>query len=234
MSAATARGLKAAVVGMVVVLALVAARASSARRPPAAAEHREASQNGSPTGKAPRRLLPAATAIGATAIGAAVVIAVAGAGASYALWTSTVPLDGGTISAGSTTVTVNGVQDYTIPLGDKVGPGNPVFTTLTLANTGTTPVATSVTTTAFAQTNALADNLTVTIAPLAPGDSCGAGLLGAASPLVGFSSPLGAIPAGGSARVCLGIGLATAAPATVQDGTASFTITVDAVQEPRP
>jgi hypothetical protein len=225
------RGLRSAAISLVVIVVLVAARANGPRRAPATApqERQQPARAALPPHKAARRLLSAVTAVGAS-----VVIAVAGAGASYALWTSTVPLDGGTISAGSTAITVNGVQDYTIDLGDKVGPGNPVFTVLSLANIGSTPVAPSVTTTAFAQTNALADNLTVMIAPLAAGDSCGIGLLGATSPLVGFSSPMEAIPAGGSARVCFGIGLATAAPITVQDGTASFTITIDAVQVPRP
>ena len=159
----------------------------------------------------------------------------AGAGASYALWTGTVPLNGGTISAGSTSLTVNGVQDYTVTPGATVGPGNPVFTTLVLANTGTSPVVPTATTTAYAQTNGLADNLTVTVAPLNPGDRCDGGLpAGAPAALVGFSTPLDAIPAGASARVCFGLALAAAVPATVQRGTASFTITIDAVQVPRP
>jgi hypothetical protein len=229
-SPALPRGLKAAAVGTVVVLALIAARASSARRTPAATERQEADPKDLLAGKAPRRLLFAATAIGA-----AVAIAVAGAGASYALWTSTAPLNGGTISAGSTSLTVNGVQDYAVTPGATVGPGNPVFTTLVLANTGTSPVVPRATTTAYAQTKGLADNLTVTVAPLKSGDRCDGGLpAGAPAPLVGFSTPLEAIPAGASARVCFGLALAAAAPATVQGGTASFTITIDAVQVPRP
>jgi hypothetical protein len=229
MSSATARGLRTAAIGTVLILGLLAARAGSARRRPAAPpEHQEPAPTAVPARRAGRRLLSVAGAAGA-----AVAIAVAGAGASYALWTGTVPLDGGTISAGSTTITVNGAQDYTVALGQKVGPGNPVYTTLVLANTGSSAVTTTATTTAFAQSRALADNLTVTIAPLAVGESCGAGVAGAAAPLVGFSGALPSIPAGASVRVCLGLVLAAAAPASVQGGTASFTITIDAVQVAR-
>jgi hypothetical protein len=227
-SAVIPRGRKTAAIGTVIVLAVLAARAIGARHRPA--ERREAGPNRLLARKAPRRLLSAATAIGAS-----VALAVAGAGASYALWTDTAPLNGGTITAGSTSLTVNGVQDYAVTPGATVGPGNPVFTTLVLANTGTSAVAPTATTTAYAQTKALADNLTVTIAPLKSGDRCDGGLAaGAPAPLVGFSLPLDAIPVGTSARVCFGLALAAAAPGTVQDGTASFTITIDAVPRPRP
>jgi hypothetical protein len=224
------RGLKAAAVGTVVILALCAVRARNLRRTPTAApEGQEADPNGLLARNAPHRLLSAATAIGAS-----VAIAVAGAGASYALWSSTAPLNGGIISAGSTSITVNGVQDYAVPPGAAVGPENPVFTTLVLANTGTSPVAVTATTTAYTQAGGLADNLTVTVAPLAAGETCGGGLpTPAAAPLVGFTTPLGTIPAGANARVCLGLALAAAAPATVQGGTASFTITIDAGQVAR-
>ncbi|WP_346231907.1 hypothetical protein [Parafrigoribacterium mesophilum] len=235
MSRASTCGLKAAAIGTVVVLALLAARAGNARRTPPMAPQGAAPSEGQETdpngllAKAPRHLLSAVTVIGAS-----VAIAVAGAGASYALWTSTVPLNGGTVSAGSTSLTVNGVQDYTVPAGATVGPQNPVFAPILLANTGTAPVIVTATTTAYTQTGALADNLTLTLGPLANGETCGAGLVApAAAPLVGFSTQLGTIPAGASAHVCLGLALAAAAPATVQGGTASFTITIDAGQVPR-
>lgn len=241
-STATARGLRVFALTAVVIVAVLATRAMRARQGtvamPPEADAPEAPETQEPSSSAlpARRRTARGLLSAATVVAASVAIAVAGTGVSYALWTSTVRLDGGTISSGSTAITINGAQDYTIGWGaSKIGPGNPLFTTLKVANAGTTPVTTTMTTTSFAQANALADNLTVTIATLAAGDTCDARLTAAvAKPLVGFTAPAPAIPAGESVDLCLGMSLAGAAPATVQGGTASFTMTIDAVQVPRP
>ena len=166
---------------------------------------------------------------------ACITIAVAGSGGSYALWNGVADVNAGTVRSGSTAITVNGMQNFTMDWdAATIGPGQPVYTTLAIANIGTTPVSTSVTTTSTAQIKGLADNLAVRVTPLTAGSVCDASLT--TSPpaaLVGFMAQAPQIQPGASVNLCLELSLVDSAPATVQGGSATFTITIDAVQVPR-
>src|SRR5690606_40432045 len=75
----------------------------------------------------------------AAAIAGACILAVLATGGSYALWSDSAAIDGGTISAGSTGLTVEGRSEYTIPSSSWSGllPGDTASRQLRLANTGT-------------------------------------------------------------------------------------------------
>jgi predicted ribosomally synthesized peptide with SipW-like signal peptide len=161
-----------------------------------------------------------------------VAVALVGTGGTYALWNDSEIAGMGTIRSGSTAITVNGVQDYRIPADARLlGPGHPLLSTLTMKNSGTTPLSAKVSTTSITQTGALADNLTATLTTVPEGASCSAGMPGGlTAPLVGFTTSAQVLPVGVVVNLCLEIRMVAGASTTTQNGAATYTMTVDAVQ----
>lgn len=195
-----------------------------------------ASTTGKPRHRAERRRGPVVTiliAVGVFAV--AVALALLGTGTSYALWNGTSEVDASRVTSGSTDVTINEVRDYSIPGLDltTIGPGQSVMTPepITVANTGTTPLSVTVSsTTVVSQTNALADDLTVTIVFAS---TCSADLTGGVTRRMAefttADSPIVLQPATAS-QLCLKVTMDTDAPASVQGGTVAFTLNIDALQ----
>ena len=159
-------------------------------------------------------------------------VALVGTGTTYALWNDETSVNASTVTSGSTSLSLNGTTDYAIPLDlTKIGPGQSVWTPLTVLNTGTTPLSAVVSsTTVIAQTNGLADNLAVTLTPAA---TCVAALGGGVTaPLASFattSAPY-ALAIGETVQLCLEVTMNADAPPSVQGGAANFSLTFDAVQ----
>lgn len=181
-----------------------------------------------PRGGAARTLVA-----GAAALTAATVLAIGGAG-SFAFWSGEARADGGTISTATTGLTVNGVEHAAIAAlyASRLGPGTSVATAITVANTGSIPLTVAVTNSAVtAQTNALAAELMVRLTPVASAGQCAPALTGPSGRIAGYTTaPSAALAAGASAMYCLELALDLDAPATVQGGTTSFTLTLTGTQ----
>lgn len=162
----------------------------------------------------------------------AIVLAIFGSGVTYTLWNDSTQIDGSTLSSGSTGITIDGVTNYTFDNLDltTIGPGQSVTAVVTLANTGTTPLsATVASTTVTSQTNAMADHLSITLTPAL---ECAPGLAGLTAPMTGFttvSAPL-LLDVAAQKTICLEVTMNADAPPTVQGGTATFTMSIDAIQ----
>jgi len=164
---------------------------------------------------------------------AAVAIALLGTGTSYALWSGEVPLGASAVSSGSTGLTVNGVSSYSLTGLDlaRLAPGQSAIVPIRLANTGTTALSIVPSAEVTTQANALGDHL---LLALSGGSVCGTTTVATPS---GSIAALGAgidpylVGAGNSLDLCLSVALSRTAPATVQGGSATFTLTLDAVQE---
>ncbi|TXN29741.1 hypothetical protein [Lacisediminihabitans profunda] len=155
---------------------------------------------------------------------------------TYALWNGAAHIDGSTVSTGSIGVTVNGVTSYSLVGFNAalLAPGHSVVTPITIADTGTTPIAVTLSSVGIVtNTNGLAASLTLTATPVATTGACVGGLTG------GVSAPLGAFTtsgspslmgAGTSKALCLELGLSPTAPAIAQGGSTTFTINVTALQ----
>lgn len=183
-------------------------------------------------GGSPRTILTTAAVFAA-----AILLALVGAGTSYAAWSGTASVDASSVASGSTSITINGGTD--VALDDlnlrKIGPGQSVITgqPVIMVNTGTTPVSASVTsTTIVSQLNALADHLTITLLRSAD-RSCtsfhSGELTGSMATFATTASPF-LLPAGASVHLCIRVTMNAGAPATAQNGAVIFAMNVDAVQ----
>jgi Camelysin metallo-endopeptidase len=173
---------------------------------------------------------------GFTFLAATVTLSLLATSGTYALWSGASTVNGSTISTGSIGLTVNGATNYAIPNlnASKLAPGRSVTAAITLANTGSTPIDVSVTNvTVGANTNALAAQLTLRATAVANAGACTAGLTGGTTAaLTAFTTsttPL-LMAAGTSQVVCLELGLSATAPASVQNGSTSFTLNMVANQ----
>lgn len=173
----------------------------------------------------------------ALAAGGLAIAAVTGmqAGGTFALWSAIAPVKATTITSGTAGLTVNGQAAATLTGLDstKLGPGGAVASSMTLANTGTTPLTVSVSNgVVTADTKGLAVELTVRLVGLPPASCSPAAPGGVAGRIAGFTSsgaPL-FIPPGATATVCLVVALDADAPATVQGGATSFRLTFTGTQ----
>lgn len=171
--------------------------------------------------------------LGVSTIGFAIVLALVGTGTTYALLSSAAPLEGATISAGSTSITVNGgTAAQLTPELALLAPGESTVAQVTVANTGTTPVSVFVSSSTLdSQTRGLADFLEL---GFTRAETCKASEPGAsAASIEGFTTAPERLETGASADYCLEIFLAADAPASVQGGTVAFTLLLDANQVPR-
>lgn len=158
-------------------------------------------------------------------------VALAGTGTTYALWNGETAVDASTVTSGSTSLSINGTTDYAIPLDlTRIGPGQSVWTPLTIANTGTTPLSAAVSNASvITQSRGLADSLALT---LTQATTCTAGLGGVTGQLSSFTTSATPylLPVGSAVQLCLEISMNADAPEAVQGGAANFTLAFDAVQ----
>ena len=165
-------------------------------------------------------------------IALAMSVGLVGTGTTYALWNGETAVNASTVTSGSASLSINGTTNYAIPLDlTKIGPGQSVWTPLTVRNTGTTALSAVVSsTTVTAQTNGLADNLVITLTQSA---TCAANLSGGVTAqLATFNTTASpyVMAVGSTVQLCLEAKMNAAAPMTVQGGTANFSLTLDAVQ----
>lgn len=173
---------------------------------------------------------------GITFLVAVVTLSLLATSGTYALWNGAATVNGSTISTGSIGVTVNGAASYSIVGLDatKLAPGRSVVTTVTIANTGTTPISATLSSVAIGSNmNNLATYLTLIASPIAITGACAIGLAGGTSaPLSTFTTA--SYPylmgVGSSQVVCLELKLSSAAPQSVQGGATTFTINIAADQ----
>lgn len=168
-------------------------------------------------------------------------VALLASGGTYALWSDTADLAPATITAGSSTLTVAGVAEHAVEELDLtlLAPGRSVTTPrpVAVANTGTTPLAVTVSTIAIPDGNAqLAEFLRFeTAVDTGGGETCDLAPFAVAA-LTGESAsqpPVTILP-GEEAQLCLRIGLTADAPASVQATSAVFSmiVTGDQVRVP--
>jgi len=173
-----------------------------------------------------RRMLSAAGAIAV-----ATFLALLGTGTSYALWNGEAVVDASRVSSGNVGLTINGAAAYSLTSLDakKLAPGRSQVAPLAIANTGTTRLSVTVSgTEVLAQSNSLASFVTASL--VAAADCAVATFVPA--PLGGFTTTAAPVvlEPGETRQFCLAIGLATAAPSSVQGGSATFAMTINAVQ----
>lgn len=180
-----------------------------------------------------RRTSPLRTILSATAsLTLALVLAVFGAGGTYALWSSTaVASPTVTMTAGNAALAVGTLALPTTAL----YPGLTVYAPVTVQNTGTVPLTVRVAGLVPPTTStALSQNLTVGVAAAASAGACTAGV---APTWTGTFA--GAVPAalatptlapGASVVLCASLSLSVAAPAAAQGQSAGFGIMLDGLQ----
>ena len=175
------------------------------------------------------RSILSATAVVLTAI----LLAVLGAGGSYALLNSSASLSSATtIRSGTAALTLSAL---TLPT-TALYPGAVVFAPVTVTNSGSVPLAVRATalTPPLAQTS-LSGALTIGLAIAASAAVCSAGSV-APTWSGTFASASAAslgktIPVGGSAILCVSVTLSSTAPATAQGQSATnFGIVIDGIQ----
>jgi predicted ribosomally synthesized peptide with SipW-like signal peptide len=179
--------------------------------------------------KTPSSKPVARTVLATTGIFAAAIAAALGAtGGTYALWNDTAVPAGSAIATGNTGLTVENVTDFTIPglSTAQLYPGTSVFTTtpLALKNTGYTPLQVTPATAIYtSSTNGMSGYLSVA---LKPATSCSASAVGVTPVSVGIPR----INPGQTIQVCVEVRLSASAPASVQGGSATFALVLDALQ----
>lgn len=157
--------------------------------------------------------------------------ALLGAGGSYAAWNSSTATNASSVTSGTTSLTVNGVTDYTFPSLNLagLGPGQSVYVPLTIANTGTTPLSTVVSkTTIVTDVNGLSAELT---AAITASSTCTATTM-AGTRLATYTttaSPI-TLAAGASLPICLDIKMDLDAPISVAGGSTTFSMAITATQ----
>lgn len=171
----------------------------------------------------------------AAVFAAAAVVAVAGAGTSYALWSGRTAVDAATVQSGSTQILVDGGSSATLAGLDAsaLGPGQSAVASVLLENTGTTNVAVTVDGTVVTGTNGLEDELTLILTPVWSSADCHAGMTrGASDRLTHFTTASYPVvfPMHQRVTICMELKLDSDAPASVQNGTASFIVNLTGQQ----
>lgn len=184
---------------------------------------RHAARRAQRAASAPRRILLAVVGTAAT-----IVLGITAGGATYAAWSVAAPASSATtLRAGSASLTV------TDPRLSATGlyPGRTVYAATTVRNTGTTPLALSITPTGTS--TAFTSALVVTAGTAASAADCTAGRVAApVTSAIGTTGILGVtLSPTTSALVCIGIGLPDSAPAAAAGAAASpLTLTVSGTQ----
>lgn len=158
-------------------------------------------------------------------------------GGTFALWNSTASVSAGTITSGTLAITVNDGSTTPITFTPMpLAPGTTGIAAVKVTNTGNIPLDLHVlSTTVASTTNALAPQLRLAVATVATSASCTAAAV--ADPtvaLASFSTPaspgLATLAAGVTTYLCFELKLDSAAPQSVQAGTATFSITLEGNQ----
>lgn len=177
-----------------------------------------------------RRISPIRAILSTIAvIAGGVVLAAAAAGGTYAFWNDAAPVNGGTVDAGSSGLTVNGVQSVTVNLtGTTLLPGRSVVQAapLQFANVGDTPLNVTSAVVFAPASAALQPYVHVSLRP-AVGATCT--VTADPTTLPAAIAPVGFV-VGQTIPMCLEVLLRSNAPATMQDTTVSFTINLTAAQ----
>jgi hypothetical protein len=160
-----------------------------------------------------------------------VVLALTGAGTTYAMWNGQTTVNASSVSSGTTSLTINGSTNYTIPaLGlAQLSPGQSVLIPITLANAGSTPLTAVVTSvTISADTKSLSSDLTLRATQ---SSSCTASTV-AGTRLASFTTTATPISmaVGSSVPICLELKVDVDAPQTVSGGSTTFAINLTATQ----
>ncbi|GHJ59577.1 hypothetical protein NOK12_20950 [Nocardioides sp. OK12] len=195
--------------------------------------------------KVPRRGRP----LSGLLVAAAVLLGATGGLGTFAYWNDVETVSGGTVTAGSLDLTVNGVQGpyvWNVLQMNDMAPGESVAASLVIENAGSTPFTVTVTG-AAATTGAVSVlpyvTATVRVGGTASSDddyprteTCSGGTLAFESKLTTASQPLATttvIPRSpGSSTLCVSLSLAGAAPMDVQRSTftPSFELTATQVR----
>ena len=158
-----------------------------------------------------------------------ILLAVTAAGGTYAIWNSSAPANGATISSGTTGLTINNLTSVTVDLtGTTLLPGRSVVQSapLQFKNTGVTPLRVTSTGTTFTPASAaLQPYLQISLRP-AVAATCTVTPESTALPA---TSPV-TFSVGQTVPMCLEVRLLATAPASVQDASATFTINLTAAQ----
>ena len=164
----------------------------------------------------------------AAAFASAIVIAVGAASGTFAYFSSTTPLSAGTITSGTTGLTIQNVASYAITGLDttKLLPGASVFTSapLTVRNTGDASLSVTQGAASFGSVQTVNSHLVITVRRVADA---------ATTCTIGGGTALGAgvtLAPGATMKVCVVVQLSVGAPGTVAGQTASFTIPLDGSQ----
>jgi predicted ribosomally synthesized peptide with SipW-like signal peptide len=161
----------------------------------------------------------------------AVILGVAGAGGTYAMWNNSTSLNLGTISSGKTGLTVNTQTDFTIQPSAMSGmllPGRSLITSAPLAVKNTGTVALSVTAGSPVITGQLTNYLSVAVRQVASSASaCTPTAIGGT--MTTMTAPV-TVAAGSTIYICVEAQLATTAPSSVQGQSATFTVPLGGTQ----
>ena len=188
---------------------------------------------GQHTASSPKRLSFAtkvkALAVTAAVFGAAIALSLSTVGGTYALMNSSLTVNAGVVVSGTATLTIENAPTYAIPgmNASQLLPGRSVVSAVpvTIKNTGTVPLLVTMGAATFQSgITDLRSNLQFAIKQTA---TCTITPDGTAFPT---SSPSISLAVGQSLPVCLEVGLKSAAPATVQGESASFTVPFNATQ----
>ena len=159
--------------------------------------------------------------LGIALTAAAVLVAATAAGGTYAAWSKTVTVPGATLSTGSIGLTVNDVQQYSVPGMTDIPllPGRSVVSTtpITARNTGSVPLRVTVGALTVPVCDVLGQNILVGVRTIAAGQSCTV----TASGIPASSQPFSLAP-GATAALCVEVALKADAPATVQGRMVDF------------
>jgi hypothetical protein len=173
----------------------------------------------------PRRTFRAILAACA-AFGVAISIALAAAGGTYAYFSSTAPLNAGTLTSGASDLTIQNLASYPIAGFDTTAllPGASVFTStpLTVRNTGDASLSVTQGAASFGAAKVINDYLTIKVGRVT-GSTCTAG----SGTVLGSGYTLAAQA---TMKVCVTVTLSSSSPGTVAGQSTSFAIPLDAVQ----
>lgn len=167
------------------------------------------------------------------AVVAGTLVAVLGAGGSYALWNDVKPVSAGAVTSGSAGLEINGGDplpplDLTLLL-----PGDKVYTAFSVANVGDADLSVSASISGVDPSLNLPSHLMVTLAPVDAASECTESVVGGTQGwMTAFSTAADAvvIVKQSSKLHCLVVELDTAAPSSVQGQLVDFTLQFDGIQ----
>ncbi|HEU4808288.1 MAG TPA: TasA family protein [Homoserinimonas sp.] len=167
------------------------------------------------------------------AVVAGTLVAVLGAGGSYALWNDAKPVSAGAVTSGSAGLEIND-GDPLPPLDlTSLLPGDKVYTAFPVANIGDADLSVTASISGVDPSLSLPSHLMVTLAPVNVAGECTDSLVGGTQGwMTAFSTAAGAVViAKQSSKLhCLVVELDSAAPSSVQGQLVDFTLDFDGVQ----